>query len=110
MKLLFKWILSGLALWIVSRILPGFVVTDFGAALIAVIIIGLVNALIKPIFTLLTLPINILTLGIFSLVINALMLLLASNITPGFQIDGFGTALVGSIFLTILTTLLHSAV
>lgn len=97
-------------MYIVSRILPGFQVDDFSAALFAVIIVGLVNALIKPILALLTLPINILTLGLFSLVLNALMLLLASSITPGFQIDGFGTALIGSILLTIVTTLLHSLV
>lgn len=107
MRLLVNWLISALALFIVSRLLPGFHVTDFGAALVAVIIIALVNALVKPVLVLLTLPINILTLGLFTLVLNAVLLLLASSVTPGFRIDNFGTALLGSILLTITTSLLH---
>lgn len=108
--ILANWVLSALALYIVTRIVPGIVVDDFGSALVAVIIIGLVNALVKPLFIILTLPATILTLGLFLLIINALMLLLASSITPGFRVDGFGTALIGSILLSIITTILHSLV
>ena len=105
-----NWFLSGLALYIVSRVIRGIELVDFGSALIAVIIIGLVNALIKPLLLLLTLPINILSLGLFTFVINAFLLLLASNLTPGFQVHGFGTALVGSILFSIVSMLLHSLV
>jgi len=109
-SLIVRWILNALALYIVARILPGIHLTDFGSALFAVVIIGLVNALIKPVLFLLTLPVTVLTFGLFALVLNALMLLLASAITPGFKIDGFGTALLGSILLSIITTVLHSLV
>lgn len=105
-----NWILTALALYIVTRILPGFQVDDFGSALVAVIVIGLVNALVKPLFIILTLPATILTLGLFLLVINALMLMLASSFTPGFRVDGFGTALIGSILLSLITAILQSLV
>lgn len=110
MQLLIHWFISALALFIVSRILPGVVLEGFGAALIAVIIIGLVNALVKPFLFFFTLPINLLTLGLFTFVLNALMLMLAGNITPGFQIQGFGTAFLASILLTIVSAVLHSLV
>ena len=107
-QFIIRWFVNAIALYIVTRILPGIQLADFGSALVAVLVIGLVNALIKPILLLLTLPITILTFGLFSLVINALMLMLAGNLTPGFQVDGFGTALIGSILLSIITTILHS--
>ncbi|SRR5258706_8556652 len=109
-NLLIHWVLNALALYIVARILPGFHLSDFSSALVAAIIIGLVNALIRPILLLLTLPISILTLGLFALVINALMLLLASAISPGFKIDGFWWAFLGSILLSLVSTILHSLV
>ena len=109
-SLIVRWMLNGLALYIVAKILPGIHLLDFGSALIAVIVIGLVNALIKPLLFLLTLPVTIITFGLFALVLNALMLVLASALTPGFKIDGFGTALLGSILLSIVTTIFHSLV
>lgn len=109
-SLIARWVLNALALYIVARILPGIHLTDFGSALVAVVIIGLVNALIKPILFLLTLPVTVITFGLFALVLNALMLMLASSVTPGFKIDGFATALLGSILLSIITTILHSLV
>lgn len=110
MKLLANWILNALALFLVSRIMPGIHLEGFGSALVAVMVIGLVNALIRPVLLLLTLPINILTLGLFTLILNALMLTLASSITPGFKIDGFGSAFLSSILLSIVSLLLHSLV
>jgi putative membrane protein len=109
-SLIVRWVLNAFSLYIVAKILPGIHLLDFGSALIAVIIIGLVNALIKPLLFLLTLPVTIITFGLFALVLNALMLMLASALTPGFKIDGFGTALLGSILLSIVTTILHSLV
>lgn len=105
--LLANWIVNALALFIVSKIVPGIFLSDFASALVAVIVIGFINAIIKPILLLLTLPINILTLGLFTFIINAAMLLLASTFTPGFKVDGFVTALVGSILLSIVSTILH---
>lgn len=109
-KIILRWVTSALALYIVAKLLPGIHLSDFGSALIAVLIIGLVNALIKPILFLLTLPVTILTFGLFTFILNALMLMLASAITPGFKLDGFGTALLGSILLSIVTTIFHSLI
>ena len=109
-RLIIRWVLNAFALYIVAKILPGIHLLDFGSALVAVIVIALVNALIKPLLFLLTLPVTIVTFGLFALVLNALMLMLASALTPGFKIDGFGTALLGSILLSIVTTILHSLV
>ncbi len=110
MKFIANWFLNAVALYLVSRILSGIHIHDFWSALIAAAVIGLVNALVKPVFLLLTLPITIITLGLFTFVINALMLLLASAITPGFKVDGFLTALIASILLSIFSTILHSLV
>jgi len=105
-----QWFLNALALYIVSQIVPGIRLNGFSAALIAVIVIGLVNTLIKPILFLLTLPITIVTFGLFSLVLNALMLLLAGSVVSGFRVEGFGAALIGSILLSIVSTLLHELI
>src|SRR3990167_7336164 len=110
MHLIIKWFLNALTLFLVAHIIPGFQLAGFTDALVAALIIGLVNAFLKPILVLLTLPINLLTLGLFSFIINALLLLLAANLTPGFAVDGFGTALIASILITIISTLLHSLV
>lgn len=108
MNIVIRWCINALSLYLVSKIVPGIELTDFGSALIAVVIIGLVNALIKPIFVLLTLPINILTLGLFTLVLNGLMLWFAGTFTSGFVVHGFGSAFIGSILLSIISTLLFS--
>lgn len=105
-----RWILNGVALYIVARLVPGIELVSFGAALVAIIVISLVNVLVKPILFLLTLPITIVTLGLFTLVLNASMLLLAGNLTPGFRVDGFVPALVGSLLFSIVSTLLHTMV
>lgn len=105
-----RWVINALAIYIVSRILPGIRVTDFGGALVAAILLGLVNVLIKPVLLLLTLPITILTFGLFALVINAFMLVLVSYFTPGFKVDGFWTAFVGSILISIVSSILNALV
>jgi len=110
MTLIARWVLNGLALYIVSRIVPGIRLLDFTSALLAVIVIALVNALLKPILLLLTLPLTIVTLGLFTFVLNALLLMLAGSITPAFRVDGFGAALIGSILLSLVSTILHSLV
>ena len=105
MRLLLHWLLSAIALLIVSRIVPGFVLTGFIAALIAAVVIGLINATLGLVLKVVTFPLTILTLGIFWLVINALMLEVASAIVPGFHISGFGAAFIGAIVLALVNML-----
>ena len=107
MRLLLKWILSALAVWIVAQIVPGIHVNGPVAALIAALVIGLVNATIGLIVKIITFPLTILTLGLFWFVINAIMLELASAFVPGFQVQGFGAAFIGAIVLSLVSSLLH---
>jgi len=102
-----NWILSALSLLIVSQYVPGFHVNSFTTALIVAIGLGIINALIKPVILILTLPINILTLGLFTFVINALLLLLVAKLVPGFTIDGFIPALIGAVILWLISTIVH---
>jgi len=106
-RFLLTWLLTAVALVITAQLVKGFVVTSFVAALIAAVILGLINAIVRPILVLLTLPITFVTLGLFLLVINALTLLLAGVISPGFQVQGFVPALIGSIVLTIVASVLN---
>lgn len=92
---------------ITAHFVPGFKVDSFQAALIAAVVLGLVNAFIKPILVVLTLPISFLTLGLFLFVINAITILLAGSISPGFHVYGFVPALIGSIVLTIVGSVLN---
>lgn len=107
-RLLLHWVLSALALIIVGHVVPGFYIRGFGAALWAAIIIGLINATLGAFLKLITLPLTILTLGIFWLVINALMLWLATAVVPGFHISGFGAAFVGTIVLMLVNLLFRA--
>ena len=107
MRLLLHWILSAVALLIVSNLIPGFVLTGFVAALIAALVIGLINATLGLFLKVITLPLTVLTLGIFWLVINALMLELASVIVPGFHISGFTAAFVGAIVLALVNMVIR---
>ena len=95
-------VLTAGALLIVARLVGGVYVSGFGAALFGALVLGLVNAIVRPVMILLTLPITLLTLGLFLFVINALMLWLVAALAPGIRISGFGAALVGSLLLTLL--------
>ena len=101
-----RWLVNALALYITALLLPGIQLRGVVATLIAAAILGIVNAIIRPLLVLLTLPLNIVTLGLFTFVINALMLLLTSALVPGFTIRGFGWALVGAIVLSVISFLL----
>lgn len=106
MRHLINWILSALAVWVVSRLIPGFHVSGASAALIAALVIGLVNATLGLVLKVITFPLTILTLGIFWLVINALMLELASAIlSPAFRVDNFLAAFWGAIILSLVNML-----
>ncbi|MFA6297469.1 MAG: phage holin family protein [Candidatus Paceibacterota bacterium] len=100
--MIIHFLLSALALAIASWIVPGVVLPGIWTTLLATFVLALINIFIKPILFVLTLPINILTLGLFSLVINALLILLATKIVPGFEVSGFLTAVLFSIVLSII--------
>jgi len=104
-NLLLNWLLSTFALVIVTRIVPGFEITNFWSALLAAVVVGIVNATIGLVLKVLTLPLTVVTLGIFWFVINALMLKLAAGIVPGFSINGFLPAFLGAIVLSIINLL-----
>lgn len=99
-------VLTAGALLIVASLVGGVYVSGFGAALFGALVLGLVNAIVRPIMILLTLPITILTLGLFLFVINAFMLWLVAALVPGIRISGFGAALLGSLLLTVLNLLI----
>ena len=103
-----NWLLGALALWLVAQIIPGMQVRSYGTALIATVVIGLVELTLGPILRFIAFPITFLTLGLFRLVINAVLLKLASLFTPGFRVDGFLAALLGSLVLDIVTTVLQN--
>lgn len=107
MSIVASLIFTAIAIGISAAILPG-VEVGVGSALGAAIVLGLVNVFIKPILLFLTLPINVLTLGFFTWIINALLILLVAAIVPGFRVKGFGWALVFSIVLTIIMAILRA--
>jgi putative membrane protein len=106
-ELILNWLLSALSLLIVAHVIKGFELSGFGAALIAAIAVGLVNATLGLFLKIITFPLTILTLGIFWIVINALMLKLAAALVPGFVIRGFLPALFGAIVLSLVNLLLR---
>ena len=101
MKLIVRWLLLAAALLLVANITPGLTVTSFVTALIAAFVIGLFNTLLRPILVLLTLPITLVTLGLFLFVINALMFYFAAQILDGLSVDGFMAALIGSLIYSL---------
>jgi putative membrane protein len=110
LRLLLRWILSAVALLVVAWLVPGFYIKSFGAALIAVIVIGLVNATLGLVLKIFTFPLTIVTLGIFWWVINAFMIWFASSFVPGFYISGFFSAFIGAIVLAVVNLLLGGLV
>ena len=106
MNFLVKWILSALLIMGIALVIPGITITGFISALIVVVIMSIVNLLIRPIIQFISLPLNVITLGLFSLVINAFLFLLIAKFSPGFQIDGFLSGFWGAIILSIFTPLI----
>lgn len=102
MGLLLRWLLHALALLITARLVPGFRITSFPSALIAVLVIGLLNVTLGLLLKIITLPLGILSLGLFFIVINAMMLMVAGNLVPGFRVQTFWAAFVGAIVLSLL--------
>ncbi len=107
MQLLLKWLVSTTAVIISAYIITGVTVTNFWSALWVSLFLGLINTTLKPLLIILTLPVNILTLGLFTFVINASLILLASTIIKGFGVDGFWVAMLFSFVLSIVAYILH---
>ncbi|EWM41443.1 hypothetical protein D556_1252 [Bordetella holmesii 41130] len=100
------WVLNAVALLAVAYLLPGIAVASFGSALLAALVLGLLNMLVKPVLVVLTLPITIVTLGLFLIILNALLFWLAGSILRGFQVNGFWWAVAGAILYSIISGLL----
>lgn len=110
MRLLLQWVLSAIALLLVSRIVPGFHVQGLWPALIAALVIGLLNATLGLLLKIVTFPLSILTLGLFLLVINGIMILVAADIVPGFHVYGFAPAFWGAVVLALLGMVIRAVV
>jgi putative membrane protein len=108
MVLLIGWVVNTIALFLTATLVPGIEVDDITTLILAALVVGLVNALIKPLVHLISLPITIITFGIFALVINAAMLGLAAWLVPGFNVDGFLPAFLGAIVLAVISAILGS--
>ena len=109
MKLIAKWVLSAVALLAVAHLYSGVQVSSFGAALVAAFVIGLLNTVLRPVLVVLTIPVTLVTLGLFLFVINALMFWVASSLLGGFQVSGFVGALIGSLLYSLISVVLDSA-
>jgi putative membrane protein len=107
MVLILQWFLNAIALLLVGHYVPGFEVRSFGYALLAVLVIGLLNATVGLLLKIITFPLSILTLGLFLFVINALILMFAGKIVPGFEVHGFTAALIGAVALAIISMIFH---
>ena len=110
LRLLLVWIVNALALLAVSYLMPSVQVTSFGAALAAALVLGLVNAFVRPILVILTLPVAVLTLGLFIFVLNGLLFLGVANLLEGFYVAGFWPAIFGAILFSLVSWLLSALV
>jgi putative membrane protein len=110
MKIIVRWLLLAAALLLVQRVYAGVSVDSYSAALIAALVLGLFNTLVRPLLVLLTLPVTLLTLGLFLFVINALMFWAAASVLDGFNVAGFGAALIGSLIYSLCGMVIDVAV
>ena len=110
MKTLARWLLLAAALLLVAHLYSGVTVASFGSALLAALVIGLFNTLVRPLLVLLTLPVTLLTLGLFLFVINALMFWAAASLLQGFNVAGFTSALIGSLLYSLCGVVIDAAV
>ncbi len=106
--LILRWLILSVAIMVSAHLFAGIHVDGYGTALFAALVLGILNAFFRPILFILTLPINVLTLGLFTFVINAVLLLMTSGITGGLVVDGFGSALFGSLIISLVSLLLSS--
>ena len=109
MKLIVRWLLLAAALLLVAYLYPGVKVSSYGSALVAAFVLGLLNTLVRPVLVLLTLPVTVLTLGLFLFVINATTFWLAAEVLAGLSVAGFGAALVGSLLYSVCGLVIDAA-
>jgi putative membrane protein len=109
LRLLLKWLLSAAALLFVAYVYSGVQVKTFTAALVAALVVGLLNAVVRPILVVLTLPVTLVTLGLFLFIINALMFWSAAGLLEGFYVNGFAAALIGSLLYSLIGLVIDSA-
>lgn len=107
MILLLRWLLFALTIMFTAWLVPGIGVENFQSAMLVTVIMALINIFVRPLIVLITLPINILTLGIFTLIINAFLFMLAGYLAPGFEVDGFISAFLGSVVLSFLGLIIN---
>ena len=110
MKLIVRWLLLAAALLLVAHLYPGVTVASFGSAMVAALVLGLLNTLVRPLLVLLTLPVTVLTLGLFLFVINALMFWSAASLLAGLSVTGFGAALIGSLIYSLCGMVIDTAI
>jgi len=106
--IILRWLFLTLAILFAAYLFPGIHVNSFGAAFLSAMVLGILNAFFRPILIILTLPINILTLGLFTFVINAFLLMMTSGVIGGLIVDGFGSALLGSLIISLVSWMLSS--
>ena len=109
-RILLDWVVQAAVLLLVGNLVPGILVSSLATALFAALVLGLLNALVRPVIILLTLPLNVATVGLLSLVVNAMMLTLAAPLVPGFEVTSFAGAFAAAIIITVLTTLISIVV
>ena len=109
MKIIIRWLLLAAALLLVANVYAGVSVSGFGAAMVAALVLGLLNTLVRPVLVLLTFPVTLVTLGLFLFVINALMFWMASYVLDGFQVAGFWSALIGSVLYSLCAMVIDVA-
>ena len=106
-RLLLTWVLNAFALFFVMKLVPGIQIDHFRDLLVATLVLGLLNAFLRPIVLLFTLPVTILTLGLFTLVVNGVMFYLAASLVEGFRVTGFGTAFVAAFLFSVFSFALN---
>lgn len=111
MRILVSWLVNAVALYVTAWIVPGILISGgLGPLLLAALVIGLINAIVRPVAVVLTLPITILTLGLFYLVLNGLLFYLAAAVTPGFALSGLWAAVLGALVMSVVGMVLHALV
>lgn len=106
-RLMLRWVLNAFALFMVMKMLPGIQIDQFRDLLVGALVLGLLNAFLRPLVLLLTLPVNLLTLGLFTLVVNGMIFYLAAQLVSGFRVNGFGTALVAAFLFSVISFALN---
>ena len=106
LMLLIKWAINAVVLVVTAHLVPGLRLTSFAAAMTAALVLGLINTFVKPFFLLITLPVNIITLGLFTFVINALMLWFTASLVQGFEINRFASAILAAIVISVISVFL----